>query len=447
MRFIHKISVITVLCAVFFVFTACLSKTEKNQNKKELAVRKNARDVFLYVMKVSAEKKSAIHAYVLSLPLEQRTAQLFVENLTGCTSFIPAEKGSGHIPGGYIFFSYNIAQTPLQNMAFTDSINTYCVKNGAVPPFLALDQEGGYVNRLKNISGPLPSEERVALSLSPEQAFQLYSLQAVQMKALGFHMNLAPVAEVCTEQNAAFLDGRSFGAADAVALYGAAAVNGYASGGIAAVLKHFPGNTNTDPHTGLPEIPLSAAGVENTVVVPFRNLFAYDAAAVLMSHARMACADEKIPACLSRFWVTETLRNRMGFTGLVFSDDIFMGALADNGYPPEKAAVMAVEAGVDCILISEKKFAEPAAVLVKKALSDKAFEQKINEACERVVQYKIKYGILSETLQNGVWRIAAEKPCGGETYAVRLSEFEKAKKLNEALYSAHFKTEGSDGKK
>ena len=82
------------------------------------------------------------------------------------------------------------------------------------------------------------------------------------MHSIGFHMNLAPVIEVCTPDNEDFLDGRSFGSFEQVLNYGRACVNAYENNQIATVVKHFPGNTNTDPHTGLPEIKLSEADLK-----------------------------------------------------------------------------------------------------------------------------------------------------------------------------------------
>ena len=92
--------------------------------------------------------------------------------------------------------------------------------------------------------------------------------------------------------------------------------------------------------------------------------------------------------------ITDILRNQYGYDGLIFSDDIFMGALADNGYPPEAAAIRAVEAGVDCIMISEKRFAKAGKVLYQRAKKDAAFEARIDSAVMRILKYKIEAGLI-----------------------------------------------------
>ena len=107
----------------------------------------------------------------------------------------------------------------------------------------------------------------------------MYTKQAKQMKEMGFHMNLAPVIEICTEDNAEFLDGRSFGNFELVLNYGRACVNAYENNGIATVVKHFPGNTNTDPHTGLPEITLSKADLESSIR-SFEEILKYNPEAI-----------------------------------------------------------------------------------------------------------------------------------------------------------------------
>ena len=385
---------------VLIIFTSCTDK----QTKKEIKQHQSAAITQTYIDQIKKEREAAIQRYVERMPLEQKIAQMFIENLEGNVSFrsyetVGAMNGTKDdtplIAGGYIFFSYNIAQTPEQMKTYIDSIRIYCDEYKNIQPYLSVDQEGGWVNRLKKLNPPLPSNENVAQTYDISETYSLYTQQAESMKALGFDMNLAPVVEVCTEDNAEFLDGRSFGDVEKVIRYGTACINAYENNGIATVLKHFPGNTNTDPHTGLPEIKLSKSELENSII-SFKELVKLEPAAVLMSHARTSAIDDGVPACLSKVWVTDILRNEYGYEGLIFSDDIFMGALADNGYPPEVAACSAVEAGVDCIMISEKRFAKAGKVLYSKAKQDSDFAAKIDAAVTRIIKYKLNAGLIDE---------------------------------------------------
>ena len=389
-------------CLLLFVlifFTSCNNNKKINEHEKQLHQR--GRDILEYIKLVENENNQAIDDFIKALPLEERIAQLFVVNIVGCDTFTPVEE---NIAGGFLYFSYNIAETNSQMISFNKSIIEYCKTNKKIPPFLTVDQEGGYVTRLRTLNTPLPSAEKVANELSEQEAADLYKNQAVQMKNLGFTMNLAPVTEVCTPDNEQFLMERSFGSQQKVISYGAACINAYETNGIGTVLKHFPGNTNTDPHTGLPEIEWTQEDLE-LQMKPFRELVKQNPSAVLMSHARVKGYDEKNPACLSKYWVTDVLRNEFGFNGIIFSDDIFMGALADNGYPPEKAVVMAIQAGIDCIMISEKRIGQSVQVLMEKTAEDPTFENRLNESVRRIFEYKIKCGFLKLELINGKYEL------------------------------------------
>lgn len=321
-------------------------------------------------------------------------------------------------------------------IAFNNSITDFCREYKAVPPFIAIDQEGGFVNRLRGLTGPLPSAGRVSECLPVDKAYRFYYLQGIQMKALGFHLNLAPVAEPVLDDNKKFLEERSFGDVQKVLQYGTAAVNGFQNAGIGAVLKHFPGNTNTDPHTGLPEIIWNKDEVDRNCISIFSSLFLRVPAGVLMSHARMASSDSSVPACLSSFWVDNMLRNRLNYEGIVFSDDIFMDALQKNGFPPERAVVMAINAGVDCILLSEKRFAPVAAILLDEAKDNPDFNEKIDKAVRRIIAWKIQANILSlQCGKNNEWTVCIPD---NERLEDRLQKFLPALSENIEIYKTYF---------
>ena len=415
------------------LFAACSRIPDSAQDKKEKSLHRNAGLVAGGIISVQSVQDKAVKEYVKNSSLHDKVCQLFIENIEGDTVYVPVEKN--YIPGGYLFFSYNLAETPAGIMKFTDSIRSYCLDHKVIPPFLAVDQEGGFVNRLRTVNGPLPSAKRVAEKLSVQDAYKLYSYQARQMKALGFNMNIAPVVEIQTPENEAFLDGRSFGSFLKVRSYGIACVNAYENRGIGAVIKHFPGNTNTDPHTGLPEIQLSEAELEESLK-HFNQLSRISPSGALMSHARTKAVDSGVPACFSKNWVTDRLRNQYGFEGIIFSDDIFMGALANNGYPPETAAEKAVEAGVNCIMISEKRFSKAAEALIKRAKADKEFASLIDSSFEKIIRYKLKSGILDFYDDGGKLLIKAKEISG--SIDDRCAAFDKARKENIELYITYF---------
>ena len=388
-----RIAFLTLLIGTFLLFFSC---KKDRTSLKEINNHKFAASIHNEIKAVQKKNDAALDLFISRMSLEEKVSQMFIINLEGNSVFTPVDKlnGKPYVPGGYLFFSYNLAETPEKVRQFTDSIASFCEGQNIIPPFLAVDEEGGYVQRLRKLAGKIPGQEDVAKTMTVSEAYKMYSEHAVKMKEMGFHMNLSPVVEVLSDFNKEFLDGRSFGDSFNTTFYSIAEMNGYQNNGIACVLKHFPGNTNTDPHTGLPEITLSIEELE-TSLEPFNRVLSLGPKAVLMSHARTSVIDRDVPACFSKTWVTEKLRNQNGFEGIIFSDDIFMGALAQNGYPPETACVKAVEAGIDCIMISEKRFLKPAMVLVEKARNDAVFASRIDESVGRILKYKIEEGIFS----------------------------------------------------
>lgn len=427
---------------VFLIFfVSCKNKAEKIQSQKDLFTHNSARELNEWILEIQKNYEDSLNEFLNSLSLEQKIAQLFIVNLEGKSDFRPVENYSSVtknkddfrplIPGGYIFFSYNLEENPQKVRDFTTSINNYCVQNNEIPPFLAADQEGGIVQRFSKLSGEFPSQNTVSKKFDVNSAKKLYSLQAKQMSLMGFHMNLSPVAEILTDENIEFLASRSFGNSQNVYDYGKTFISAFNSQNVSSVLKHFPGNTNTDPHSGLPEIKLSKDELQKNLL-PFKKLIAEKPDAVLMSHARTSCLDSKVPACLSYEWVTNVLRNQYRFDGIVFSDDIFMKALAENGFPPEIAVVKAIESGVDCIMISEKRFSEPVKILYEKSLNDTNFLNRINESAKRIIRYKIKAGILEYTKNsNGKLKINSKMILQKNI----TKEFQEVKNQNQILVS------------
>lgn len=355
-----------------------------------------------------ALRAAAVSRYIESFSDEERVSQLFLVNIEGNSSFAPVENlpgGNALVPGGCLLFSFNIADSAEKVASFTSSIRSFYESNGSIPPYIAIDQEGGDVNRLRGLTSVLWSQMKVSQRFTVENARKLYAEQAKQMKMLGIDMNLAPVVEVDDGTNTEFLGTRTFGTLGSTLSYGRAEIGGYEDNGVATVLKHFPGNSGVDPHSGLPfiAVPRDSLG---SFVRPFSELLPLSSA-VLMSHAVVSAGDEggmEKPACLSPFWCGY-IRKELGFGGLILSDDIFMGALADNGFPPEVAAVEAVKAGVDVIMLSEKKFGFVALMLLGKMKDDGELSARISESVRRVVEFKIKIGALSFSENGGEFSV------------------------------------------
>ena len=152
--------------------------------------------------KIRIAQHIALDNYVQTLPVDDKISQIFLVNIDGKHKYIPVEKtgalignprvGEPLVPGGVLLFSFNIGSSKEEVIEYIKSIKDYYYIHNKVPPYISIDQEGGYVNRLRGITDMLPSAKTVASEYSLEEASTLYANQAKQMAELGFSLNLAP---------------------------------------------------------------------------------------------------------------------------------------------------------------------------------------------------------------------------------------------------------------
>lgn len=216
---------------------------------------------------------------------------------------------------------------------------------------LAVDEEGGRVSRLRSFGTMWPSM-REGGRLDPETLERFGAALGTELAVLGFDLDFAPVADVDTRADNPVIGDRSFGG-DAwhVAACAAAVVRGLQGAGVMACAKHFPGHgdTEVDSHHELPFVAHSRRRFDEVEFVPFHAVIEAGVAAVMTAHLVAADLDAKRAATMSSK-VLGILRNEMGFGGVVFSDDLEMGAIADH-YPTGEAAVLAAAAGCDMLLV------------------------------------------------------------------------------------------------
>ncbi len=385
--------------------------------------------------------EQAVDAYLASLSPMQQVSLLFLVNIDGNTAYRALERdedGSPIVPGGCLFFSYNIAPSAGGVIAFTESIASYCTAHDLPRPYVAVDQEGGSVNRLRDLTSPLPSSGLVAQRLTPQEAAKLYALQGEQMAALGFDLNLAPVAEAQAAYNSDYLGRRAFGGAADAAAYSFAAVRAYQDQGVLCAVKHFPGNSNADPHAGTSVIGIGETELVHSMLLPFSFVLAASPAAVLMSHALVPAVDPASPAVLSAGWMKGILKGQLGYGGLVISDDIFMGAV--SSFDMRELSVRAVSSGADVLMLSDKYFKNCALALLAEAGADSDFARRLHEAEEKVVRFKIRAGLLKavEGADGSLSVVELSLVEQRGSASSRLRTFEKSRRQGEEFYRRHF---------
>jgi len=254
-------------------------------------------------------------------------------------------------PSGLIFFRRNLA-APEQVARLSRDIQRLALEELGRPLLLAVDQEGGTVARLTPPFSQLP-DAKVLGAEGPSAVSRCARLCAQEMRLVGLNLNFAPVLDVNLLDSAGPMERRSFGRDPTlVAECGVAAVTAIQQEGVMATAKHFPGlgRAQEDPHLSLPVVPATREELLQSDLVPFRAAFQAGVACAMTSHILYPTLDPELPGTLSPAILTGLLRNELGFAGVLISDDLDMGAVT-NRYPPEWAALTALQAGVDLLIV------------------------------------------------------------------------------------------------
>ena len=294
--------------------------------------------------------------------------------------------------GGFILFAGDVYETAylinfLQNKAET-------------PLLIASDLERGLGNQIggATLFPPLMSIGAVD---SEELAYRIGRITALEARAIGIHMTYAPVVDVNINPDNPIINVRSLGEdPKRVGELAAAFVIGCQENGLIATAKHFPGHgdTDLDSHSVLPTISGDRKRLEQVELYPFKKAIDAGVRAVMTAHLRVPALDPalKMPATLSETIMTGLLRNELGFQGLIVTDAMDMGGII-NLYSQEEAAVMAVNAGVDMVLIPP----EPRKViqaLTEAVKGGRIPEARINNAVRRILKEKASLGLHKNAL-------------------------------------------------
>jgi len=355
-------------------------------------------------------------AFIKAMPLKDKIGQMLFLGFTGTTIDETLKPILSKLkPGGLVMFGRNIKSAP-QVAELNRAIQDASIKACGLPLLVGVDQEGGNVIRIKT-QYPLPAALAFGQSGDPKLVERAGVATGRLLHTLGFNMDLAPVLDVGDPQAPRFIGTRSYGSDPAlVSKLGSAFSEGLQQEHILPTTKHFPGHggVNGDSHTSLPERKSSLAQMEKHDLVPFESLQkSVDKPwAVMLAHVAYPDLDPSgEPASFSKPIVTDILRNRIGFKGVVITDDIQMagaGLIEDV----RERAVRAVEAGVDMIMITwNRKTQATVALALEKAVRDgRISEDRINESIRRIVAAKREYAPLEKKSSVGELRLALKSP-------------------------------------
>ena len=283
-----------------------------------------------------------------------KLGQLFMVGLPGLdvdqsTEQLINDLGVNH----FIIFKRNV-ESPAQLKDLCHKLKDACKKARLPAPLISIDQEGGSVARLPEPFTQFDDARKLAESPEPLAALSEYAAVCVkELSSVGINMNLSPVLDVCPAGEGFFMEKRSLGAdPETVGQLACHIITGLQQGGVAACAKHFPGlgAAKLDPHLQLPIVSQTREQIDNVDLVPFQKAIAEDVASIMTSHTIYENLDATIPATLSQSILTGLLREKMGFEGVIITDDLEMGAI-ENEWSVAQASVQAFLAGADMLLI------------------------------------------------------------------------------------------------
>lgn len=343
-----------------------------------------------------------------SVPLREKLAQLLLVGFRGST---PAECDAiardirERRIGGVILFDQEMAapgggRRNIVSPAQVRELVAFLQTQSPVPLLVAIDQEGGRVNRLKAEYGfpESVSHEELGRLDQPAETYRRAEVIAETLAGLGINLNLAPVVDLDANPDNPIIKGkrRSFAAdPEKVARHAAEFVRAHRAHGVLTCAKHFPGHGSAmgDTHLGLVDV---TATWQERELVPFQRLIEHDRCdAVMSAHVFNARLDPEWPATLSRAVLTDLLRRRLGFQGVITSDDMEMRAISSQ-YGLEKAVPAAIDAGVDLLCFGNNLSYDPdiaakaITILEQAVTTGKITAARVNESYERVLALKRK---------------------------------------------------------
>ena len=292
-------------------------------------------------------------------------------------------------PAGVILFARNIVDAQQTHILLADC--QACVKTKL---FTCVDMEGGTVDRFRNALGNTPSAAEVFASRDKRLFRKHGKVIGDSCRALGLNVDFAPVVDLAFEASRNVMSSRAVSDDPAkVAVYAKEFLAGLKATGVTGALKHFPGlgEANLDTHHELPSVTKAWKKLWREDLAPYRSL-RRAAPMVMVSHAAYpAVTRERTPASLSRKWITEILKKKIGYRGLIVSDDLEMGGVL-KAAPIEQAAVGHIRAGGDLCLIChiEEHVTRSYGVLVAEAARDAKFAVRCQESIRRVLAFKHK---------------------------------------------------------
>lgn len=372
------------------------------------------------------EDKSA--SILSSMTVEEKIGQLLVVGFPQDASeevlrdYIDRFKVSG-----FILFKRNYTDFDSQ-YNLVKSLKEMNSRKNLLPLFISIDEEGGTVSRLPAGGTHFPDARKVGKAGDPVLTYKTGMVIGQELRASGININFAPVLDIVSDSRNKLLIRRSYGSnAEAVSLHGISFIKGLQSSGVIAVPKHFPGHGSTivDSHSQLPVVDIDKETLWSRDLVPFKDAVMEGADAVMVGHLAFPRLDPSgLPATMSRYFLTDVLRNELGFEGIAISDDIEMSGYSGGKLSLEESVITSFNAGLDVFLIgSSPEIQERVFTALRDACADgRITEERLNESVLRIIKVKLKHR-LSDAMEYSLEE--ARSIFGSEEHKAVLEEVNK----------------------
>jgi beta-N-acetylhexosaminidase len=299
--------------------------------------------------------------------------------------------------GGIKIFGWNTGDT--RKLAETVGIlqEAALERESGIPLLVATDQEGGWIRHVKGSTSETPGNMAIGASGYPRDAYLSGYYIGRELAVLGINMNFAPAVDLYTNRDSTLIGPRAFGSDPVQAgILGAAFVKGQAAAGIIATAKHYPGHgdTDLDSHGVLPQIDASFEVLWDRELVPYRILSREKIPAIMSGHLAFPnVLDDSTPASLSSWFLRDILRDRIGYEGLIITDDLLMNGAALSAGSISRAAKQALLAGNDIIMLSKTpNLNDPVWTSLATAMKQEPeFKARVRDAARRVLTVKLTY--------------------------------------------------------
>ncbi len=341
-----------------------------------------------------------IDLVVQNMTLDQKLGQMMIVQFLGPTYSLDISTmiSQYHVGAVLLFTVNNNIADKVQLKGLIQQMQSNSSKS-SVPLVVAIDQEGGTVDRLKALDGPRPPAADIGATNDPGKAMAEGMRDAQDLASYGFNLNLAPVVDVTNVYNQQLYD-RTYGNTAAVVTKMAQAyLQGLQqSGRVLGTIKHFPGlgDVGVDPHSGVPNLYRSKSDLEAIDWAPYRALIQQDNVyAIMVTHEIVHAIDGSKPSSLSYKVVSGILRNEFGFQGVIMTDSLTMEGITAY-YTEGQAAAVAVEAGSD-LLMGATTPADVASMIegIKQAIATgEISQQRIDDSVRRILMLKFHMGLL-----------------------------------------------------